>query len=143
MNQNLNTFSIQNKFVEPIFAKIKKDLNQVVTDIQIELENEREMKEAERELKRTENLIKYKDEIKSRPQKEWFQSNKRKETVKKEAKENLKDMKKNFEDQLGKGFKKKREAKQELKEQTKAAKDGSKFSQDREASKKKPRYGVQ
>lgn len=67
LNQNLNTFSILSKFVEPIFKKIKKDLNQVVSDIQIELENEREMREAEKELKRSENLIRYKDEIKNRP----------------------------------------------------------------------------
>ena len=50
LNQVLNTFSIQNKFVEPIFYKIKGELNEVVHEIQCQLENEREMKEAEREL---------------------------------------------------------------------------------------------
>ena len=58
------------------------------------------MKEAMRELQRSENLLKYKDEIKNRPKKEWFQSVKRAETVKTEAKENLKEIKQNFEDNL-------------------------------------------
>lgn len=72
LNQNLNTFTVQQKFVEPIFLKIKGELDPIVNDIQCELENEREMREAMREIKRSENLIKYKNEISSRPRKEWF-----------------------------------------------------------------------
>ena len=36
------------------------------------MEAEREAKEAMRELQRSENMIKYKAEIESRPKKEWF-----------------------------------------------------------------------
>ena len=33
LNQVLNTFTVQNKFVEPIFNKIKNELDEVVNDI--------------------------------------------------------------------------------------------------------------
>jgi ATP-dependent RNA helicase DDX27 len=116
----------------------------VLNDIQCELEHEREMKEAEREMLRTENMLKYKTDIDSRPRKEWFQSYKRKETVKKEAKENLKELKRNFEDNVGKSTniyrKKKREQKADTKESAKVEKSGSKFSSDRETDNKKLRY---
>lgn len=33
LNQNLNTFTVQQKFVEPIFLKIKDTLDPIVNDI--------------------------------------------------------------------------------------------------------------
>ena len=42
-------------------------------------------------------MQKYKDEIKSRPKKEWFQGKGRRETVVKDSKEDLANIKKNFE----------------------------------------------
>ena len=45
-------------------------------------------------------MIKYKKEIASRPRKDWFQSTKRRDSVRKDAKANLKDIKSNFEGQL-------------------------------------------
>ena len=47
-------------------------MNVVVNDIQCEIENFREMREAEKELKRSENMLKFKKEIDNRPRKEWF-----------------------------------------------------------------------
>jgi ATP-dependent RNA helicase DDX27 len=72
LNQTLHTFTIQNKYVDPIFNKIKTELDVVINDVQCELEAEREQKEAMRELRRSENMIKYKKEIDNRPRKEWF-----------------------------------------------------------------------
>ena len=119
LGQNVNTFTIQNKFVDPIYQKVKESLDSIVNDIQCELENEREMKEAMRELKRSENMIKYKDEIKAKPRKEWFQGVKRREEVKLESKKELKSIQAKFNDQLPKGgdkiFKKKRDLKSERK----------------------------
>ena len=53
-----------------------------------------------RDIERSKNIIKYKDEIMSRPKKEWFTGNKRRNEVAKESKEDLKNIRKNFEDQL-------------------------------------------
>lgn len=101
--------------MEPIFDKIKGQLDSVTNDILCEIENEREMKEAMREIQRSENMLKYKQEIQNRPKKEWFQSKKKRDDIKKQARDNLPQMKKNFEDNLASQpkSKKKREAKQE------------------------------
>jgi len=58
--------------VNSIFETIKEKLDRVAKEIQTDLEQEREMREAMKELKRNENNIKYKSEIMSRPKKEWF-----------------------------------------------------------------------
>uniref|UniRef100_A0A7S3FZR2 Helicase C-terminal domain-containing protein n=1 Tax=Strombidium rassoulzadegani TaxID=1082188 RepID=A0A7S3FZR2_9SPIT len=74
LNQNINTFSLQNKFVEPIYNLIASQLDKVVKDIMCEMEQERELKETMRELKRSQNIIKYREEILNRPRKEWFKT---------------------------------------------------------------------
>lgn len=57
-----------------------------------------EVDEANRDIVKAENMIKYEDEIKSRPKREWFQSNKDKKEIKEKEKEVLglseKEMKK-------------------------------------------------
>lgn len=58
------------------------------------------MKEAMRDLQKSNNMIKYKDEIMSRPKKEWFVGNKRRQEVAKESKLDLKNIGRKFNDQL-------------------------------------------
>lgn len=58
------------------------------------------MKEAVRDLERSKNMIKYKKEIMSRPKKEWFVGQKRRNEVAQESKADLKNIRKNYEDQL-------------------------------------------
>jgi ATP-dependent RNA helicase DDX27 len=154
LNQTLNTFTVQNKFVEPIFNKIKRELDTCANDILAELENEREMKEALKELKRSENTLKYKQEIRNRPRKEWFQSTTRRDTVKKDSKADLKSIKSNFEDNMGSQShpknnnnknRKKRIVKQEDKAQAAQNTGNSKFGADKESNKGKEgksRYAV-
>lgn len=98
------------------------------------------MHEAEREIKRSENMLKYKDEINNRPRKEWFQSSKRTEIIKQEAKQNLPTMKKHFEDNIKPSKNRKREDKQEAKKEEKKQQSGSRFSHDREKDDKKKKY---
>jgi len=121
----LNTFTVQNKFVEPVFNKVRAELEQIVNDIQCELENDREMKEAMREMKRSENMIKYKDEIKSRPKKEWFQGSERRKEAVKEGKEELKNIKSKFEGT----YQNKRENKQRSKSKAKKSNTPAKKQQ--------------
>ena len=79
------------------------------------------MAEAMKEMQRGENLIKYEDEIKSRPKKEWFMGKGKKADIAKKSKDDLKRIKTKFEDNLGNlehnrnKNKKKREAKREEK----------------------------
>jgi len=72
LNQAMNTFTVQNKYVDGIFDLIVNKLDEAVKAVQCEVEHSREMKEAVRDIERSANLIKYKDEIMSRPKKEWF-----------------------------------------------------------------------
>lgn len=58
------------------------------------------MQEAMKELSRSENLIKYKKEIESRPKKEWFMGKGRRDDIAKESKGDLKSIKEKFEGQL-------------------------------------------
>lgn len=100
LNQNMNTFTVQNKFVENYFDLIVNKLDEVVKTAQCELDQAKEMKEAMRDIERSNNMIKYKEEIMSRPKKEWFVGNKRRSEVAKESKQDLKNIKTKFEDQL-------------------------------------------
>lgn len=72
-------------------------LEKVVAQIQCELEQEREMLEAMKELARSENMIKYSDEIRSRPKKEWFMGKGKRDDIAKESKGDLKTIKDKFE----------------------------------------------
>ena len=69
VNQNVNTFSIQNKFVDDYFDALKQNFNLVISQVQNEINTEKEEKETLRELQRSENMIKFKKDIESRPQK--------------------------------------------------------------------------
>ena len=95
--QNVNTFTIQNKLVEPLYANIHQNLDRLLKQIQADLQQEREMKEAIREIQRSENLIKYKKDIESRPKKEWFMGRGKRENIAKESKDDLQNIKKKFE----------------------------------------------
>lgn len=51
------------------------------------------METAFREAKRADNMIKYKDEIKSRPKSEWIHNKEQKQEIKKQSKKDLKSIK--------------------------------------------------
>ena len=63
------------------------------------------MRDAMLDIQRTENIIKYKDEIMRRPRKEWFIGDKQKNETKKESKSDLKNIRDNYENQLNSDFK--------------------------------------
>lgn len=51
-----------------------------------------------REAQRAENMIKYKDEIKSRPKSEWIHNKEQKQEIKKQSKKELSSIKDKFGD---------------------------------------------
>ena len=65
-----------------------------------DIEHEKEEAEALREIERNENINKYRAEIMNRPKREWFVGKKRRETVQKESKTDLQNIKQTFEKQL-------------------------------------------
>ena len=99
------------------------------------------MNEAMRDLEKSKNMIKFKDEIMSRPKKEWFVGNKRRNEVVRESKDDLKNIRRKFEDQLTnqERNKNKKEKKRNMKtkeKQQRAQKGESAFKSDFENGKK-------
>lgn len=99
LSHNLNTFSINAKAVEPHFQRVI-DLDKTVKAVMCEIEQEKEAAEALREIERNENIEKYKSEIMNRPKRDWFVGKKRRETVQKDSKTDLQNIKATFEKQL-------------------------------------------
>ena len=62
-----------------------KDLEDEIEDVLKEEKEERALSITERDLKRGENLIRHEDEIKSRPRRTWFESEKDKENSRKKG----------------------------------------------------------
>lgn len=75
------------RLIEPaVLEEFRSRLNTMRSDVEALLEEEkaeRILQKAEKEATRAENLVKHAKEIKSRPKKEWFQSNKQKTDSKK------------------------------------------------------------
>ncbi|WBW71720.1 ATP-dependent RNA helicase Ddx27/Drs1 [Schizosaccharomyces osmophilus] len=92
------------------YGKQMKDLEEVVDKVTNEEKQEREIKIAERDLKKGENIIKHSGEIRSRPARTWFQSEKQKKASKapeKPDKQSLAKRKKELEkDEMPRSYKK-------------------------------------
>ena len=102
---------------------------------------DKEIERAYKEAARAENLVKYKDEIMSRPKAEWLTSHKQKKDLRKESKKDLKQMGAKFDEALTVMSKeqKLRNKKQQRKEEERLAKAAasSMFGTDKEARVKK------
>ena len=88
---------------------------------------------------RAENVIKYKDEIMSRPKTEWHKSFKEKKDLRKESKRDLKNVGSKFDESLGQMqmSKKQRMREKKLQEKQEERQQASIFGQDKEGGKKK------
>ncbi|GME74958.1 unnamed protein product [Ambrosiozyma monospora] len=62
--------------------KVIQEKQEIIEEILVEEKQEKEIIRAEMELKKSENLLNYKDEIKSRPKRTWFQTEKEKKADK-------------------------------------------------------------
>ena len=63
---------------------------------------DREIERAYKEAARAENMVKYRDEIMSRPKNEWHKTFKEKKDLRKESKRDLKNVGAKFDESLGK-----------------------------------------
>ena len=87
---------------------------------------------------RAENLVKYKDEIMSRPKTEWHKSFKEKKDLRKESKRDLKNVGSKFDESLGGQMsKKQRMREKKLQQKQEERQQASMFGQDKEGGKKK------
>mmetsp|Transcript_45001 Transcript_45001/g.59704 ORF Transcript_45001/g.59704 Transcript_45001/m.59704 type:complete len:199 (+) Transcript_45001:591-1187(+) len=102
---------------------------------------DKEIERAYKEAARAENLVKYRDEIMSRPKTEWHKSFKQKKDLQKESKRDLKTMGAKFDESLTEQSKqqKLRDKKQKRKEEERLQKAAasSMFGADKEARAKK------
>ncbi len=69
-------------------------------EIHLEQSQDREIERAYKEAQRAENMIKYKDEIMSRPKAEWHKNYKEKKDLRKESKKDLKAVADKFDESL-------------------------------------------
>ena len=69
-------------------------------EIQLEQQQDKEIEQAYREAQRAENMVKYRDEIMSRPKTEWHKTFKEKKDLQKESKKDLKNVGSKFDESL-------------------------------------------
>jgi len=105
LNQNLTTYMVPPKLVKQLHDFITDTLDPVIREIELEQIQDKELQQAYREAERAENLVKFKDEIQSRPKNEWHKSVKQKKEVQKESRKELSTIRSKFDEystQLGK-----------------------------------------
>jgi ATP-dependent RNA helicase DDX27 len=88
MNFQATTFSLHKKNINK-YTEAIQTLEDPLEVISQELQTDKETLQALMEAKRAENMIKYKEDIASRPKNSWFQSQKEKEKIKKGSKGEL------------------------------------------------------
>ena len=76
---------------------IKNEIDPVLHEIEIELQQDRELLNAYKEAQRAENLIKHREEIRSRPRAEWHSNKKDKLQLKRDSFKDLQNIKQKFE----------------------------------------------
>ena len=137
LGQKLLPYTVNPKLIKMAHDLIAKTLDPLLREIQLEQMQDKEIELAYKEAARAENLIKYKDEIMSRPKSEWHQTFKQKKDLRKESKKDLKQMGARFDEALTEMSKeqKLRDKKQKRKEEERLQKAAasSMFGTDKEA----------
>lgn len=88
------------RLVEQAHEFIKTKLDPLMREIQLEQMQDKEIERAFKEASRAENMVKFRDEIMSRPKTEWHKSYKEKKDLQKESKKDLKNVGEKFGDSL-------------------------------------------
>ena len=100
LNQKLLPYTIPHKLVQLAHKFISETLDPLMRELQLEEQQDKEIERAYKEASRAENMIKYKDEIMSRPKTEWHKSFKEKKDLQKESKKDLKSLGTKFDESL-------------------------------------------
>ena len=98
LNQNLTPYMVSPKLVKMMHDLITTKLDPIIREIELEQIQDKELEQAYREAQRAENMVKYKDEIQSRPKNEWHKTTKEKKEVKKEARKEISTIKEKFDE---------------------------------------------
>lgn len=134
----MQVYNLPTSCIKEMHNFIQNHLDSMIHEIETEFKQDREMEKAYREATRAENMIKYKDEIRSRPKAEWKTSKKEKQEIKQESFKDLKNIKEKFlgkdDKNVGHHDKKPRDKKAQAKDSNAAnklgKKGGSKFTGD-------------
>ena len=146
LNSHLSAYVLQPKLVQQMHTFITQQIDPILHEIEVELQQDRELLNAYKEAQRAENIIKYKAEIHSRVRAEWHTNRKAKLALQRESYKDLKNIKEKFDSNMSTMSKSKqsgknnqrREKKRDEKAKEKkaeAAKGGSKFVADAETDK--------
>lgn len=146
LNSHISAYVLQPKLVQQMHTFITEHIDPVLHEIEVDLQQDRELLNAYKEAQRAENMIKYKAEIHSRARAEWHTNRKAKLELKRESYKDLKNIRDKFDSNIGSISKSKqsnknndrREKKRDEKAKEKKAglvKGGSKFAADAETDK--------
>jgi ATP-dependent RNA helicase DDX27 len=133
LNQNLSTYMVAPKLIKMTHDFIAQHLDTVIHEVDLEVAKDRELENAYKEAQRAENMIKYKEEIMSRPKAEWHRTMTQKKELRKEARKDIANIRERFDNTLTTVNKNKK--KRELKREEKAA-NATLFDDDKEAKNK-------
>jgi ATP-dependent RNA helicase DDX27 len=132
----IKSYMIPPKLITTAHNFIVNDVDSLLREMDLEIQQDKEMEKAFRDAERAANYIKYKHEIKSRPKNEWHSTQKEKDKNKKDSKKELKTLKTKFDENIKekshnqKVKDRKRDEKAKEKENKKLG--GSLFTTDRE-----------
>ena len=104
-------------------------------EIDVDVVKDKEIEQAFRDAQKAENMIKYKDEIMSRPKSEWHKNFKEKKELRKQSHKDISNIKDKFDSQISQVNKNKRRRDQKREEKAANA-QSSLFADDREGQKK-------
>ena len=135
---------------------ITQQIDPILHEIEVELQQDRELLNAYKEAQRADNMIKYKADIFSRAKAEWHTNRKAKLELQRESYKDLQNIRDKFDSNVtstgkqanknNKNREKKRDEKAKLKKEEAVPKGGSKFVADAETDKnadKKKKQGAQ
>ena len=83
---------LSTKLIKETHDFIASKLDPIIHEIDLEREQDRELENAYKDAMRAENLIKFKNEIMSRPKTEWHSSNKQRAELKRDSKRDLQNI---------------------------------------------------
>lgn len=98
LNQHLSPYILPAKTVQQMHEFITQQIDPVLHEIEVEMQQDRELLNAYREAQRAENMIKYRSDIQSRPRAEWHKNKKDKLELKRESFKDLQNIKQKFDD---------------------------------------------
>lgn len=96
LSHNVTAYHVSPGAVRTTHSFVQRILDPLLQDLKLEMMEDRELEKAYREAARAENLIKYKEEINSRPRASWGSTREEKLQLKRDSRKDLKNIKEKF-----------------------------------------------